>query len=408
MTAANASLREAASASSERMERTVEALRIASTNAANARADADAAEACAASMATQLQALRDVVDETKRASQVLYKEHEQVAAAARSMEAKLLQRETELARSQKEQRQWMEEKEQTKKRTLKLQSENKSLEHEMEFLTEELQEMKHQVDEHAAVEQARKDRAAMVEKELREAKTMLIEATSTAAETEATATVLNDTLHDLENENKTLHETIEKLQVKAREDNEHLQESLGKAEKEAQSLRIKAASHDEDIQRIRMDRAAGEKEVTKLKSKVSSLERRLKDATSYAPSISPDDTAETQHLYNEQSTSTSRARGVSFSIPPLTANTPANSNKLKESHRTNRVTPGATKSATCSICSQAAVGFMKSCQCDKPSCQLRAHSSCIAKSKLAGPSVSHPGTPALRPPVLLCGSTTTN
>ena len=379
------------------MERTVEALRIAGTNAANARADADAAEACAASMATQLQALKDVVHETKRASQILYKEHEQVSAAARSMEAKLLQRETELARSKKEQRQWIDEKGGMKKRAQQLQGERKLLEKEMNRLTEELQSMRRQAKEYAAVEQARKDRSAMVEKELRDARSMLMGATATAAETEATSGALNDAIQGLETENKTLHGTIEQLQAKARQENERLNDALGKAEKEAQTLRVKASSHDEDIQRIRMDRTASEKEVAKLKTKVATLERRLKDATSYVP---PEDESQ-----QGESTTTSRAssRGVSFSIPPLTANTPAA--KANE-NRLNRVTPSAPKSSTCSICSKSiTAGMSKACQCGKPTCHMRAHATCLANSKLAPPSVSHPGTPALRPPVLLCGST---
>lgn len=399
MMTANTSLREAASASNERMERTIEALRIAGTNAANARADADAAEACAASMASQLQALRDVVDETKRASQVLYKEHEQVSAAARSIETKLLAKETELARSKKEQRQWMEEREEMKDKAARLQGERKSLEKEINMLEEELNKMKYQVDEYEAMEHARKDRSKMVEKELRDARNMLIEATATTAEAESTSSVLKETIQAFETENKTLHETIEKIQGKAREDHARLNEALMKVEKEAQSLRVKAATHEEDIQRIRMDRSASEKQVTQLKTKVATLERRLKEATSFVP-LSPG---------NESQPQGESRRGVSFSIPPLTylsVETPAKSKEnVAKENKTNRVTPSAPlKSTTCSICSQLASGFMKSCQCGKPMCDKRAHATCLANSKLALPSVSHPGTPAPRVPVLLCGT----
>lgn len=406
MTAANVSLREAASASNERMERTLEALKIAGTNAANARADADAAEACAASMATQLQALRDVVDETKRASQVLYKEHEQVSAGARLLETKLVQKETELARSQKEQRQWMEEREEYKKRSIKMHASQKSLETEISHLTGELQEFKHQADEYAAMEQARKDRAAMVEQELRQARSMLQEATSTATETEQTVTVLNETIASLETENKSLHETIEQLQAKGREENERLNEALTKAEKEAQNLRVKAVSQEEAIQRAKMDKSASDKQVTKLKTKVASLERRLKDATSYSALEQADEPA-------AESSSRRTSRGVSFSIPPLTANTPGITKGGKENSRSttsssaHRVTP-APKSSTCSICSQPITGFVKPCQCGIPSCNLRAHATCITKTNASGVSVSHPGTPAMRPPVLLCGNVTSN
>ncbi len=416
------SLRESATSTNERMERTVQALHIASQGAANARADADAAEACAASMATQLQALRQVVEETKRAAHVLVKEQEQVAAGARSMEANLLQRETELARAKKQERQWKLEKEDMKRAATKLQDEIKTLQHELQHVTQELQQLEHTADQHHAVEQARKDRAAMVEQELRQARTMLQDATSTAAETETTAQVLQDAIHQVEHANKTLSEAMEQLQAKARHDNERLQESLGKAEQEAQSLRVQAASHQDDVQRIRMDRAASEKQVSKLKTKVALLERRLKDATATSSAYTcttttttnMEDAAGDTRIGESTSTATMSRGSVSFSIPPLTANTPATSagksNNHKDRTTINRVTPGATtKSATCAICAQAAVGLMKSCQCGKFSCRLRAHLSCLAKqsARTTGPSViSHPGsTPA--PPTLLCSTSST-
>jgi hypothetical protein len=244
---------------------------------------------------------------------------------------------------------------------------------------------------------------------------MLQDATATAAETEATAQVLQDAIQQVEQENKTLSEAMEQLQAKAHQDNERLQEALNKAEKEAQSLRVKAASHQEDLQRIRTDRAASEKEVSKLKTKVSLLERRLKDATtslSYASTLE-DAASETLAGDSARASSSSRTTtggSVSFSIPPLTANTPANGKSNNKDHRNSihRVTPGH-KSTTCAICSQAAVGLMKSCQCGKPSCQLRAHSSCLAKvTRGAGPSVSHPGTPAFVAPTLLCATSSTS
>jgi hypothetical protein len=293
--------------------------------------------------------------------------------------------------------------------------ETKLLRRELQHVTQELQDVRHEADQREAIEEARKDRASVVERELRQARTMLQDATATAAETEATAQVLQDAIQQVEQENKTLSEAMEQLQAKARQDNERLQEALNKAEKEAQSLRVKAASHQEDLQRIRMDRAASEKEVSKLKTKVSLLERRLKDATtssSYASTLEDNAASETlagdSFARASSSSRTTTGGSVSFSIPPLTANTPANGKSNNKDHHRNtihRVTPGH-KSATCAICSQAAVGLMKSCQCGKPSCQLRAHSSCLAKAtRSAGPSVSHPGTPAfVAAPTLLCAT----
>ena len=54
------------------LEKTLAALQMAGRNASHAHADADTAEACAAGLATQLQAMKTLVDETKQASQILY------------------------------------------------------------------------------------------------------------------------------------------------------------------------------------------------------------------------------------------------------------------------------------------------------------------------------------------------
>ena len=62
--------------------------------------------------------------------------------------------------------------------------------------------------ERDAVEQGRMERTNRVEAELRDAKTMLLEATSAAAETESTTNVLNETIAELRKENQTLHDKI--------------------------------------------------------------------------------------------------------------------------------------------------------------------------------------------------------
>lgn len=376
----------------------MEALRIAGTNAANARADADAAETYAASLGAQLQALRDVVDETKRASQVLYKEHEQVSKSARVVEAKLVQRETEFARSQTKQRQLMEERGEWKAAAQKLEGDRKLLENKMQQQEEELRQRIKEAEEWAILEQARKDRSAMVEKELREARGMLAGAAATAAETEATTVALNETIQGLQAENKTLHERIRELQDSARSEQERLNEALSKVEKEAQSLRIKSAAHEEDMQRLRVDKSASDKQVTQHKTRIATLERRLKEATSIVPP-SPDDSESPVEA-------PSTRRGATFSIPPLQAATPGASKTRGAA--ASKVTPAfPKKSNKCSICSQPASGFMKSCQCGKPTCDKRAHSNCVAASSKTGPSVSHPGTPATRVPLVLCDNART-
>ena len=383
MRAANNALRESTTASADRMERVTEALRIAGQNAANARCDADAAESYAVSLASQLESLRSVVEETKRVSETLYQEHELISQAARSVEAKLLQRETEFARSQKDQKQLLDEQVRLRRHGKSADEERKRLESELSASLENLNRIRKEVEEREAVEQARKDRSTMVEQELREARAMLTEAASTAAETVATESVLKDTIEDLQNENSSLHERMSEIQGKSRKEQERLHEALGKAEREAQNLRVKATSHEEDVQRHESEKNSCEKQIAQLKNRIANLERRLKDATSLLPTTIP---------YHDMLSNTKAPDNrKAFSIPPLT---PARD-----------VPNSVPKSAVCSLCSKAASGMMKLCQCGVRGCDKRAHASCVARihSPLLFGSLSPPpGNSVPLAPVVLC------
>lgn len=387
MMAANTSLRESGTASNERMERTVEALRIAGTNAANARADADAAEAYAASLASQLESLRHVVEETKRATKILHDEHETVASATRSVESKLLQRETELLHLQKDRKSILADREKLKFNAQSLIDDKKTIELQLERKQEQHKTLSRELDERDDLEQARKERSAMVEKELRDARAMLVDASTTAVETETTTLALKETIQTLQQENKTLHAKIEEIQDRSRRNEERLQETLVKTEKSAQTLRIKATAHDEHVQRVLSEKAGCEKQVTQLKTRVTNLERRLKESASF---MSP---TPKQTLGGEPTTEKRRPR-KSFQVPPLTPGNIANKSPASSTKRPN----------SCCMCFKSSSGLMKTCQCGKPNCDKRAHSTCLAGNKNGVMSISHPGTPSPRLPIILCSS----
>lgn len=377
LSTANSALREAATASSERLERTVEALRIAGANAANARADADAAEAYAASLATQLKTLRNVVDETKRSSESLYQDHERISAATRSLETNLLQRETEFLRSQHEIQQLHAARDKNHQENTALQREKDETEAKLNDKEMELRRANKEIDELKFVEGTRKARLQRVEKELSDARSMLVEASATAAETEGTVAVLKETIEQLRKENETLHGQVHTAQDRARQELERLEDCLTKVEKEAQSLREKESSHNDTMQKLRSEKLLSDKQVSQLKSRIIGLERKLKDASSVvSPPLKSD-----------------AFSARTFTIPPLT---PA-----KERSPSFRRSDDGGK-AGCCLCGRAASGLMKSCQCGDKSCGRRAHSTCIAKATTAyGQSVSHPGS-AIRQPVILC------
>lgn len=383
MMAANTSLRESANASNERLERTVEALRLAGANAANARADADAAEAYAASLASQLESLRHVVSETKRAIKILQTEHEQVAAATRSVESKLLKRETELFHLQKDRRTILSSHDQLKLISKERTHEKNKLVSELGCMSERIKALDREIEERDALEQARKDRSANIEKELRDARSLLVVASSTAAETETTTSTLKETVETLLLENQSLHAKIEEAQIRARATEERLQESLVKSENSAQVLRIKASSHDEQVNQLLSEKAGCEKQINQLKTRITKLEARLKDTTAFLTSPPASRTGG-----GEPSTERS-SRKIEFNVPSLTPTSTAKSTPL-------------SKSRQCCVCLKLASGLMKSCQCGNSSCDMRAHSACLGNS--AGRSIAHPGTPSPSLPIILCKS----
>eukprot|EP00546_Thalassionema_frauenfeldii_P001396 CAMPEP_0178937268 /NCGR_PEP_ID=MMETSP0786-20121207/25653_1 /TAXON_ID=186022 /ORGANISM="Thalassionema frauenfeldii, Strain CCMP 1798" /LENGTH=501 /DNA_ID=CAMNT_0020615801 /DNA_START=3494 /DNA_END=4999 /DNA_ORIENTATION=- len=358
MTAANTSLRHSATASNDRMERTLEALRIAGANAANARADADAAEQYASSLATQLESILSVLEQTKRTTQALQDEHTQVASATKAVETKLLQRETEYLRLEKESKIFLESRQQLSSRIEDLVKEKDQLALRVDSEAKNAKRLSRELEERDVLVKAQKAQSSMVEKELQDVRAILIQASETTAENELTTAALNEDLQALRDENQRLHKQIQDMQEKFRDEQNHLETSVEKAEKSAQALRIKASSHDGQIQRVLAEKASNEKQIHKLNNRILSLERRLKDTMELAtPSTLMENVMDTPL--------DAVKRRKLFNIPPLTPN----SNEKYET---------AQKSSNCCICRKPAYGMMKLCQCGQDNCQQRVHATCVS------------------------------
>ena len=261
------------------MERMSEALRIAGTNAANARADADAAEARATALATQISQLRTIVEETKRQADAVRGQHDEIAAATRTVEARLVEAEMALSRAERDQNRAEDERHDLVQKQEEASRTVRALRDELDKSREDVLLLKKFSVERDAVEQGRMERTNRVEAELRDAKTMLLEATSAAAETESTTNVLNETIAELRKENQTLHDKIRGQLDDAAKERTKLGRSLATSEGEAQRLRLKAATDEEEIQRLRLDHTQIEKEKGQLSSKVGDLQRRLTSGT---------------------------------------------------------------------------------------------------------------------------------
>jgi len=438
--ATNTTLRDSASAEAKRVERMGEALRIASGNAANARADADAAEARATALGTQISQLRAIVEETKRQADAVRGQHDEIAAATRAVEARLVEAEMALSRAERDRNSAEDERHDLVQKQEEANLTIRSLRDDLDKSREDTLLLKKASAERDVMEHGRTERTNRVEAELREAKTMLLEATSAAAETESTTAVLNETIAELQKENQTLHDKIGRQLDDAAKERKRLGDALSRKEGEAQRLRLKGATDEEEIQRLRMDNAQIEKEKGQLSSKVSDLQRRLTEVTtgigvlssgrystlsSSLPSLASTSNASTSTIGSTRTATglggnagvgtaagksggPGSATGVGFVIPPLRGSSTSSTVSNKETSCSSRAVGGRglngalgkdprsekkkkrapssstsnggsgnTKSAAgCCICHREAYGMMKACSCGGV-CGLKAHARCL-------------------------------
>ncbi len=381
----------------------MEALRIASDNAAKARADADAAEATAAMLAQTLRNLKTVLTETKKASQVLHKEQQELNAAVVAAESKFIQNETELLQAKKEIAMFRTANETLGTAQHNFAQERETLVRQTQHLEQECDVLKREKLETNVMEQARKDRADKVEQEWRKAQTLLVEATSGQAATLQTQAALEKTVTALQTANAEVHASLKEQQRLARDEKHRLTEALGQVEKEAQRLRIAAEATDEQMARYHANQAVAEQQIQQLKTRLSHAEKSLKEAvatttTPMSTNAAPDamTTTTTPIIPNQ----------LSFQLPPLTT-TLASGKKESFSNTTSVPTItekenlGVQNGELCCVCYKPCGGLMKSCQCGNTRCHKKAHAHCC-KTAPAGPSVSHPGTPAPKLPIVLC------
>jgi hypothetical protein len=401
--AANSSLHEETSSSQSRLTRTMEALRIATANATKARADADAAEATATTLYQTLNNLQSVLTETKLAAQILHDEQQDLNSTVVAVQSKLIQKEAEILLAQTEMSALRHSNEGLKAEQNMFAEERSTFEEQVKQYEQEISDLKREQLELATMEEARKERAGQVEQEWRKAQTMLIEATSGQAAALQTHAALEKTIASLRKANEDVNATLTEQQRIAREEKDRLSATLGKVEKEAQRLRIASETTEVEMARLKASKASAEKQIQQLKSRLTVAERHLKEATivSTTPmsnSVSPD-TVTTPIIPNQ----------LNFQLPPLmTSSKKSLSVAASVPTITDKENLGVQNGELCSVCYKTGIGIMKVCQCGSNDCRTKAHINCVKfMTTTSGPSVSHPGTPAPKLPIVLCGTTST-
>ena len=290
-----------------KLDRTLEALQIAGSNAANARAEADASNARAESLSGQLNDLQSAIEETKRGMEVVRSEHDEVSRAARSIEGRLIRVEGELTRATRAKNDAVEARDILKSRAEKAEKLARELQNTVDDSHDEIRLLKKDLLELEELEKVRSDRTQRIESEFQEARAGLIEATSAAAEAESTVTSLRSVVEELRRENETLHEQLDANRDRNSKDRSKHNEALTQAEREAQKWKLKCEEADEESRKLINDKASGEssgeevnshpfcddrltyfvfftnsssveKQVEQLKSRIAAMERRLNDS----------------------------------------------------------------------------------------------------------------------------------
>jgi hypothetical protein len=363
------------------------------------REDADAAESKSLALVTKVEALELVVAETKRASQLLLEEQQQVTQGAQGMEMQFMQVQTDLARSNAAQQKMQQDKRKLERRLAQLQDNLQEATRDLEQEKSKRLHWKRQTEELQAKETIQQERMNRLEQELQESKTLLVDATSAAAETKLAKQEVQAALDRMEEANQELHRQLQVQQQLLRTERESHQQALAQIQKDHQTTQHKLSAERDLVQSLKVEKQAADKKVSQLLSKLANLERRLKDTTNlmsaatHVGDTSAVMTSQTASDVDKQSTNLVAAQYV---IPRLGGEkeNPANSPDLP---------PPSSK---CSICFKDASGLMKKCECGSTGCQIRAHAMCVQHitTNQAGTSVSHPGTPAPRLPVVLCAS----
>ncbi|KAG7373085.1 hypothetical protein IV203_033809 [Nitzschia inconspicua] len=376
------------------ISRLTTALKQAAQTATQAREDADLAEQKVVTLATKVDALETVVQETKRASQQLMQEQDQAHQSVRIVEAKFIQAQTDLARSNVSNRKIQQEYRAMKRHFKQIQQRLADTTNELEQEKEDKKSWKRQASELEVISKLQQERLERLEKELQKSKSLLIDATSAASESQQTKQKVQSSLERIEETNRQLSDSIQENQKQLNRQEELHSKALAQARKDHQATQHKWSRDRDLVQSLKIEKQAADKKISQLQGKLAQVERRLLDSTNLASSnsLSQDEFAISRGNQNDSIS----INGNGFQIPSLS---------YSKENPTSNMSKGVCQ---CSICNKQGTGIMRKCQCGNNSCTLRAHPSCFHRVTMqkATTSVSHPGTPAPKLPVLLCSNNT--
>jgi hypothetical protein len=410
LAAINDSLRESKSKQDDHVQKLTEALQRASAKATSARVDADEARTEAETFSAKLEALEVVVQETKQASQLLMGEQNELIQRSQCVEQRFVKAQADLARSEasklKMEQNYDIMASKLKEAQDRLAKSNVELDNERSAREKAQQE----INELQSIKNAHEGQLKRLEEELRRSQELFLDVSAATAETSDAKDQLQNALEKLQQANIDLHEQLQHEKQKQREQHEKYHESLTKMKGEHQATLEQIESYRNEAAAIKLEKIAAEKKAEGLQSRIVNLERRLNDSTALTGSS----------MVVKTMMSSIGGGGVGDPLTAVTAGTTGNMNGQDGQSVESMAIPSlqrgipalaaAKKDSSgnlipkCAFCFKDVTGPSRKCQCGKKDCSARAHAQCAQRFIAAGTStsVSHPGTPAPRLPIILC------
>ena len=402
----------------------LEALHVAETKEVSSKAEKDASHARIQLFLTQLATIQTSVKDIQDDSNRVKLEHEEILDMARDLERKTMSTQIALEKYQRKCESLKEEKDNIHLQFTTMQSQYVKAEQQFRNVQDELEKDRKIALTMEEALNTKKLQLENLEKELREARSLLITATNSTAENESTTSVLKETIIKLQGENKKLHEANQERIENNEKERKKKDDNLISIEVEAQELRIKVASLEEESKRMKLDKEEFEKYIEDLKRKSINLEKRLIDRQCQQilevnmvgakeedeikgniPKLHNSLNLKKKAVENENCLKTinclngikqtteymvsSNKRCPSDKVYPRTRGHNGTSNTDPQRDRVpfsfsktdndgkNQSQP-RKKENICAICKKNAYGLMKHCQCGNHFCNQRAHASCIS------------------------------
>lgn len=352
--------------------------------------------------------------------EIVRREHDEVSHAARSVEGRLIQVESDLTRAAKVKREAEEERDILKSRAEKSEKLARVLKENVNDCQDEIRRMKKDMAEMDELEKMRSERTHRIESELQDARAGLLEATSAAAEAESTVTSLRSVIDELRRDNESLHVQIDESQNAMSKERTKQNETLTLAEKEAQKYRLKCEEVEEENRKWKMDHDTKEKQVDQLKSRIANLERRINEKSGVTSSVAvapeknivtpknaadlgvlnafgsndgsagdgPDEGNKRKYVSELPMREQPKNPSDSFSRQLTYSSAKSNPGKENESNTTHSLSTDSNKRTKkvqsiniCCLCYREG-GMILRCQCNNVNCELRAHPICVGKFRL--------------------------